>query len=187
MERGLVAGGLARPMPERRVLEQMILPHYAARPDLQSVLFVGAEWDTRHYEWTFFPHQEYWTMGWDPLARRFGSRHHLVAPLERLDEFFPQGALDLIICDRAYGHGLDSLEQCERAFSHCYACLRKDGELVLGWDDRAWRTAPPLEDIASLRRFTRHPFPPLGAWRVRTATRDAHTYDFYLKSGATAL
>jgi hypothetical protein len=51
----------------------------------------------------------------------------------------------------------------------------------------AWRTAPPLVDIASLRRFTRHPFPPLGAWRVRTATHDAHTYDFYLKSGATAL
>jgi hypothetical protein len=177
---------LARPLPQRRVLEELILPHYAAQADLHSVLFVGAEWDTRHYEWTFFPHQQYWTIGWDPLARRFGSRHHLVAPLERLDEFFPEEAFDLIICDSPHRHGLDGLDQCERAFAHCYTRLREGGELVLGWDDVESRTGVLLEEIASLRRFARRTLPQFGTCRVRTRTPYGHTFDFYVKRGTIA-
>ena len=38
------------PTPDRDTLEKVILPSYAARPDIKMVLFVGCAWYTHHYE-----------------------------------------------------------------------------------------------------------------------------------------
>jgi hypothetical protein len=175
--------GQATPMQteDRRVLEQIIFGHYARRADIGSILFVGCQWYTAHYQRQFFPDRDYWTIDPDPKARRYGGRRHRVIPLERLNECFPESRFDLIICNGVYGFGLDDRDQCERAFARAYSALRKDGQMVLGWTNVPARTPVILDGIESLARFNRFVFPELGTWRYVTDTPYAHTYDFYLK------
>jgi hypothetical protein len=59
--------GLPNPMRtrDRDTLEQVILPHFAKRRDMRSVLFVGCAWYTRHYE-KMFAGRVYRTIDPDP-------------------------------------------------------------------------------------------------------------------------
>ncbi len=175
--------GLAVPMDteDRRVLERIIFPYFSALTDLHSVLFVGCDWYTKHYESAFFSSHEFWTIDSAPRARKFAGRRHLVAPLEELGGQFAEEYFDLIICNGVYGFGLDSLTQCQQAFAACHARLRTGGYFLLGWDDIPARTPVPLADISSLHLFRRFTFPPLAAWRYLTETPYRHTYDFYRK------
>jgi hypothetical protein len=166
---------------DRRVLERVIFPYYSSRPDIRSVLFVGCEWYTSHYNRAFFHDHDYWTIEPSAQSRKHGGPRHVVAPLERLSEFFRDGYFDLIICNGVYGFGLDSLEQCEAAFTQCHSRLRAGGHLVFGWTDVPARTPVPLESIGSLNLFNRFVFPPFDSWRYVTDTPYAHTYDFYCK------
>lgn len=166
---------------DRRVLENLIFPYYRALPGLRSILFVGCDWYTRHYERAFFRNTDYWTIDLSPRARRFAGRRHVVGPLERLDEFFPEQRFDLILCNGVYGFGLDGHQQCERAFELCRSRLVDGGHFLLGWDDIPARTPVPLGEIASLKRFRTFLFPPLGVCRYVTDTPYRHTYDFYCK------
>jgi uncharacterized protein (TIRG00374 family) len=164
---------------DRDVLERIVFNYYAGQPQVRAVLFVGCDWYTRHYGRTYFRTKDYWTLDCEPRARRFGARQHLVAALEDLGEHLPPGYFELIICNGVYGYGLDSREQCERAFAACYRALRAGGHLIVGWDDIPERTPVSLEQIESLARFSRLPFAPLGTWRYVTDTPYRHTYDFY--------
>ena len=67
--------------PNRDTLEQVILPAYAARPDIKTVLFVGCAWYTQHYE-RMLPGRVYRTIDPDPWKKRFGARRHIIAGLE---------------------------------------------------------------------------------------------------------
>ncbi len=166
---------------DRRILEQTIFPYFGSFPAIRSILFVGCDWYTKHYERVFFEGRDYWTIDPLPRARKFAGRQHIVAPLERLDEAFPPARFDLILCNGVYGYGLDSREQCERAFDLCHSRLVDGGHFVLGWDDIPPRAPVPIEKIDSLQRFRKEAFPPLGSWRYRTDTPYRHSYDFYRK------
>jgi SAM-dependent methyltransferase len=176
--------GLPTPLDttDRKVLEGVIFDYYLSSPQLRSVLFVGCDWYTKHYERTYFRSKSYWTIDPSVSARKFGSKRHVVAPLEELGCHFPAGYFDLIICNGVYGYGLDSREQCERAFDQCYRSLRSGGHLVLGWDDIPQSTPVPLEELGSLLRFDRFTFPAFESWRYTTDTPYRHTYDFYSRA-----
>ena len=103
---------------DRDTLEQIILPAYAARSDIRTVLFVGCAWYTRHYE-RMLPGRAYWTIDPDPWKKRFGARRHIVAGLESIDAHIAPASLDLIICNGVFGWGLDDRADCERAFQGC--------------------------------------------------------------------
>jgi SAM-dependent methyltransferase len=175
--------GLPTPLDttDRHVLEGVVFGYYLSLPSIRSVLFVGCDWYTRHYERVYFSSKNYWTIDPAASARKFGARRHVVATLEELDRHFPAGYFDLIICNGVYGYGLDSREQCERAFDQCYRSLDSNGHLVFGWDDIPQRRPVPLEEIRSLRRLGRFTFPPFGSWRYTTDTPYRHTYDFYCR------
>ena len=168
---------------DRRVLEQLIFPYYATRSDIHSVLFVGCDWYTGHYGKAFFRGHDYWTIEPSEPGRKFGSKgHHVVASWEKLGEHFPERYFDLIIANGVYGFGLNTRAQCEAAFAESYSRLREGGHLVFGWNDVPERTPVPLQDIASLRRFTPWTFPAFHSWRYLTDTPHRHVYDFYVKT-----
>jgi hypothetical protein len=165
---------------ERRVLEQRIFPHYASDPAVSSVLFVGCQWYTRRYPDIHFPERDFWTLGPSEHARKYACRQHVVAPLERLDQFFPEGYFDLIVCNGVLGADLETPEQCEAAFGHCFTRLSAAGHLVLGWDDVAERNVLHPDQLPALQRFQRYAFPQLGT-RHLTRTPYRRVYDFYRK------
>ena len=176
---------LGLPVPlhteDRFILEQKIFPHFLSLPDTRCVLFVGVAWYTKHYESAFFSDVHFWTIDVARSARKFAGRNHITASLTELSGHFSQGYFDLILCNGVYGHGLNTHDECERAFAACYECLRDGGHFVLGWNDTPEYSAAPLDSIDSLRRFGRESLAEFGGWRLRTDTPNRHTYDFYQK------
>jgi SAM-dependent methyltransferase len=177
--------GLPNPMrnPDRDVLERQILPVYAQRADMRSVVFVGCDWYTRHYE-KMFAGKRYATLDPDPWKRQFGAREHAVIGMEKLAEQFAPASIDLIVCNGVFGWGLNEPADIERAFDGTFACLREGGHLVLGWNDVPERTPLPLASVDALARFDREPFAPLGSAEFRVPTDNRHTFNFYVKPGA---
>jgi len=175
--------GMAAPMltEDRRVLEQIVFAHFRNDPRIQTVLFVGCDSYTAHYERRYFAGHNYWTLDPDPTVSRFGAKQHVIARLEDLGRHFSRGFFDLIICNGVYGWGLNSAEDCEAAISQCHACLADAGHLLIGWNDVPGRDPAPLSEVRSLSRFSKQRFPAFGAWQHRTNTPNRHTYCFYQK------
>lgn len=167
---------------DRRILERVIFRYYTQRPEVRTVLFVGCQWYTRHYERMYFSEHDFWTIDPAEDARKHGARQHVIAPLERLDAFFPERYFDLIVCNGVFGYGLDAPEQCEAAFAHCHSRLAEGGHFVFGWDDVPQRRPLALESLDSLRRFRRLKFPPLGTERYLTDTSYRHVYQFFARA-----
>ena len=165
---------------DRDTLEQVILPAYAARSDIRTVLFVGCAWYTKHYE-KMLPGRAYLTIDPDPWKKRFGSRRHIVAGLERLDEHVAAGSLDLIVCNGVFGWGLDDRDDCERAFDSCFTALRPAGELIIGWNDVAEHRPLALASLRSLARFRASVFAPLGASQYLANPENQHVFNFYVR------
>jgi SAM-dependent methyltransferase len=176
--------GLPAPMrtPDRRILEDTIIPFYVTR-GVERVLFVGTDWFTKHYD-RYFAASDYWTIEIEPSRRKFGAAQHVTDSLERLDQHFQKSYFDLILCNGVYGWGLDERASCERAFEQCFHCLREHGVLVLGWNDVPEHHPVPLETVQSLSRLARLRDSPFGTWRYAAQTPLRHTYDFYTKDAS---
>jgi hypothetical protein len=165
---------------DRDTLEQVILPAYAARSDIRTVLFVGCAWYTGHYE-RMLPGRVYWTLDPDPWKKRFGARRHIVAGLEDIGVHMAPASLDLILCNGVFGWGLDDRADCERAFEGCFDALRTAGELVIGWNDVPEHRPLELASLASLARFRPLQFEALGAAQYLANAENGHVYNFYVK------
>ena len=179
--------GLAVPLDttDRRVLEHIIIPGYLADPAVKSVLFVGCDSYTAHYERKYFSHHEFWTLEPNEKMRRHGARRHVIAPLEKLAQHFSEQYFDLILCNGVYGWGLNTSDQCEAAFTQCHACLRPGGHLLLGWNDVATKQGSiALSNVTSLRQFERFRFSPLGTSDYLTDTPYRHVFAFYRRPAA---
>ncbi len=165
---------------DRRVLEQTILPAYARRPDIQSVLFVGCAPYTRCYG-EYFAGRAYWTI--DPVARRrrYGSANHIVDQLQYLGRHVKPAYFDLVICNGVLGWGLNALADADAAFAACHAHLRAGGDLLLGWNDVPPRNSVSPDDIPSLRGFERARLEEVrqGRWVVDAPHR--HVFEFFRK------
>ena len=163
---------------DRRILEQLILPEYARRPEISRILFVGCAAYTQQYE-QVFSGREYWTI--DPVARRkeYGSSRHIVDTLQNLGRHVAPDYFDLILCNGVLGWGLNTLADADVALATCYSHLRAGGELLLGWNDISPRNRVAPDDVPSLRRFEGRPFgsKQQTRWRVDAANR--HVFDFY--------
>lgn len=166
---------------DRRVLEQIIFEHYRNDSHIRTVLFVGCASYTVHYQRRYFPAHDYWTIDSDPNRAKFGAKQHVVARLEKLDQYFPSNFFDLIICNGVYGWGLNSAADCNVAMLQCYSCLADSGHMLFGWNDMPERDLAPLSEVRSLSQFSEYSFPAFGAARHLTDTINRHTYYFYQK------
>ena len=167
--------------PDRRVLEDVIFPALLADQDMRRVLFVGCAWYTRAYGERFGDF-EFWTIDVDERARRYAGERHIVASITTIAEHFEPASLDVVICNGVVGFGLDSEEDCDRAFNGAFRCLRPGGLLIIGWDDaEGCRPAVPLEHLTSLRAFEPYVLAPFPSWRYPTFSTLGHTFDFYAR------
>ncbi|MEO8188380.1 MAG: methyltransferase domain-containing protein [Burkholderiaceae bacterium] len=165
---------------DRRVLEQVILPEYASRPDISRILFVGCAVYTQQYD-ELFGDGEYWTI--DPVARRrrYGSTRHIVDTLQNLGSHVAPEYFDLIVCNGVLGWGLNTPADAEAALAACFKHLRAGGHLLLGWNNIAPRNRVVPEDIPALRSFDRGDFGAGRRDRVEIKASNRHVFDFYRK------
>ena len=170
---------------DRRLLEETVLPGYAADSTLRSLLFVGCDWYTQDYVEVFAPgRQRFVTVDIDPAKARFGSPGHRVAPMQEIDRHFAPGSIDVIVANGVYGFGIDDRRELAAAFAAAREVLRPGGTLVLGWNDVPALAPFDPQALAGEAGFEPSPASPLGAWRTATDTPLRHTYDSYARSGA---
>jgi hypothetical protein len=169
---------VALPVEDRRVLERVVMPWFAARDDMVRVLFVGCDWYTRSYA-RLFAGREYWTLDRDPGRARYGSARHVTDTLANAGRHLPAGGLDLILCNGVIGWGLDERDAMEASLAVCHELLRPGGVLMLGWNDVKERKPELVTESIRLRQFSPWVFPPFGSARFLTPTANRHTFSFY--------
>ncbi|MEO5761358.1 MAG: methyltransferase domain-containing protein [Vicinamibacteria bacterium] len=171
--RALQSRPAVRQTLDRKALDDDILPYFAADDRSHRILFVGVDWYTRHYE-AMFAARDYVTLEVDPSRTRFGGQKHIVGDLASLGTHFPDGSLDLIVCNGVIGWGLNQPAAIETAMSACVRALSKGGALVIGWNDIPEKTPVPLDQIAALGDL--EPFPAPFEMVVRTKTYNRHSF-----------
>ncbi len=166
--------------PDRALLEQKILPFFAADADYQSVLFVGCEWYTRQYN-GIFKERDYYTMEMDGALAPYGADQHIIDKIENIQNHFKTNQLDLVLCNGVYGWGLNAQADIEKAFHGIYESLRPGGIFMLGWNDAEGHRPVPLSIIESLKRFNTWSQSPLDTDSFVANVKTGHTYNFYQK------
>ena len=166
---------------DRHDLERIILPYYTSRPELNSFLFIGVAWYTRHYPKQVFAGKTLWTVDLDPVARKHGAKQHLTASVTELAQHFAPASFDCVIMNGVYGHGLSEKDACEHAFAACNAVLRPGGEFLFGWNDRPEYRGADLAEIESLRAFEPVVMPAFGVHRYPSDPVTQHVYQFFRK------
>jgi SAM-dependent methyltransferase len=167
---------------DRWLLEEKLLPGYAADPTLRSLLFVGCDWYTRDYPELFAPARErFRTVDIDPAKAPFGAPGHVVAPMQEIGRHFAPGSIDVVIANGVYGWGIDDRAGLGIAFAAAREVLRPGGTLLLGWNDVPALAPFDPDALAGELGFRRSTDNPLGAWRTLTETPLRHTFDVYAR------
>lgn len=167
--------------PDRRVLEDIIIPHFVNLTEFKKILFIGCDWYTKPYK-KYFKNQEYWTIEIDKEKRKYGAKNHINDSIEKLSNYIEANYFDLIFFTGVFGHGLNSKEATEEAINQCFQCLREGGILVFGWNDISELTPfPVLQECQSLKKFDSYFFAPLSSSQYVVADELKHTFLFYLK------
>jgi len=164
---------------DRRLLEDVILAHHAARPPPRSVLFVGVARGQRDYPSLFRGHR-FITADLDPASARYGSSQgHHIACASELDRCLDAASFDLAVMNGVIGWGLNDAAVADRAMGGLHRLLRPGGELVLGWNERPGRR--PFDPLAlpAMRRFEACVFEPLGSGLVDVPGWRRHRYAFF--------
>lgn len=166
---------------DRALLEEELLPAYAADARLEKLLFVGCDWYTRDYPALFDPDRSrFRSIDFDAKKAVHGTPDHIVAPLQEIDRHVAAQSADVVVCNGVYGFGIHDRVELARAFAAAHAVLRPGGALLLGWNNvRHLGPFDPVE-AALAAGFVRDPARS-GRWRVETDTPTRHTFDFYIR------
>jgi hypothetical protein len=170
--------------PDRILLEDKIIPHYASSDSCNRILFIGCAWYTKFYEYLFMG-KEYWTIEPDFGRSQYGSKkHHIQDTLQNLSFYVDSDFFDLIIYTGVFGWGIDTKPDAELAFEQCYRSLSQSGTLVFGWNDiPEHKPFDAISESIELQKF--HPicFPPLQTHHYMMDDDNfKHVFNFFSKS-----
>lgn len=169
--------------PDRRVLEEDVLPTLALEPGNDRILSVGVAWYTRRYADAFVG-KEYVTLDHDPARSSFGAARHVTAELRDLEQHVPESApFDVILMNGVIGYGLDTASDVDQALRACAARLRKDGTLVIGLNEERPTNVDPLT-VSAHALFAPRPFGRWTSGRVMVPVpfrERTHTFLFWRK------
>ncbi len=168
--------------PDRRVLENAILPAIAADPTRARVLFVGVQPYTQDYP-AIFCDRSFATIDPDPGVAAMGARRHVVDGVENLLRHFAPGSFDAVVMNGVIGWGLNEASQIDRALHVLAEALDHHGLLVLGVNEKKAGYIDP-RSMPSMVAFAPLEFPALGTAVLVVPTPFAertHTFQFFEK------
>jgi hypothetical protein len=175
--RDFLAGRSLTAQPDRRYLEERILPTLAAA-GFGRILFVGCRRYTRHYgRWFDGGSTEYWTADYDPRVSRFGEPgRHLVCDIRAIASRVPGRIFGLVILNGVFGFGVDDEAGMEDTLAAIHAILIPGGRLLVGWNEGL---TPDPAELAGMRRLFRRQA--IGDLPTHTSFSDPyhHVYDFF--------
>jgi hypothetical protein len=173
--------------PDRKVLEEEILPLLASEEGVERILSVGVAWYTKGYEAAFTSKgKSFTTLDVDPERSSFGSQRsqHITGDVRDLERLVMiEDAFDLILLNGVIGYGLDDPKDVDAALVACHARLKRGGTLVIGINEEKPTNVDPFS-VGSHLLFERRP---LGRWKngrvmIPVPFREkTHTFLFWRK------
>jgi SAM-dependent methyltransferase len=167
---------------DRRVLGAVILQHYRTSIAVDSLLFVGTRWYTRHYA-EGWGEKRFVTLDVDPAAARFGAQHHVTASAADVALHLAPGSFDAVIFNGVYGWGMNDADDVQRALLGFHQVLRPRGHLVFGWNDVPARIPFAWHELPAMALFEPLHFAPLGCRSLELPTDNRHRFDFFARAG----
>ena len=175
---------MLRENPERLFLSGEVMPWVAA--NCRRVLFVGTSSYTYQYEDLFSDDPDrYFTIDKLPSLKLWGSKHHIVAPLQEVHRHCPAGFFDAVVCNGVlfyripehgdYGIG-GTAGEMDQLSSALATVLKPGGLMVFGWNGKDEPLALSLSTLLA-GRFVADPALPWG--QRRTFAGDAHVFEFF--------
>ena len=166
--------------PDRRVLDETILPYYARTSGFSRLLFVGVKkYNAKNRK--LMAGRTYVTIDPEPAFARHGGDRHIQDGLQNLAEHVVPGSFDVIVVNGVIGHGLDAAADVDRALAACCDALRMGGHLVIGLNEEN-PSAVKVHSREPMNRFRGRSFEPLGVsqYVVQTPLRErTHSYFFF--------
>ena len=166
---------------DRRILETLILPWYASRPEFRHIVFTGNTWYTMGYR-RLFPGCRWRAIERCPRSsRRYGGQGHINASVADADRYLEPESVDLVLFTGVFGYGLDTQDDLEKAMDGFYRCMRKGGEMLFSWDDIPEHV--PFDPLTSptFAKLERIQFPPMNTDIVRASVPWNKTWIFLKK------
>ena len=173
-------GSFFYPSEDRSILECVIIPFYQLSPMHEVIVFVGTDWYTHGYT-RMFSRKNYTTIDPNPERACYGAEQHIIDDIGNIEQYMPPGSLDVVFLNGVIGWGLNSQDEAERAFAACHRCLRKDGHLVVGWNDLPEHVPFPMQAVESLSKFRPLVFPLLETSEHFVDNEWRHTFSFFCK------
>ena len=174
---------MLRENPERLFLQNDALPWVSA--SYKQVLFVGTAVYTYQYEKLFADDPDRYTnIDRNPSTKVWGGKHHIVAPIEQIDQHRPPGFFDCIVLSGVLGYripehgdyGLVEQNDLRALLKVLHGVLRPGGLLLVGWNLRDM--AQSLSQLGLLEPY----FAPTDKtpWGARKEfLGDPHVFEFY--------
>jgi SAM-dependent methyltransferase len=168
-------------LPDRRILEDIIIPYFASKDEFKNILFVGCDWYTKPYK-KYFKNKNYWSIDIDKNKKKYGADTHITDSIENLSQYISNNYFDVIFFTGVVGHGLNSREGADEAINQCFQSLRPGGILIFGWNDTPeLRPFPVIQECENLKKFDSYFFKPLSSSQFLVDDELRHTFIFYIK------
>lgn len=165
---------------DRNVLEQIIFPQVLGCNNPHAILDIGRE-DYQGFYNEFFEGRELWTMDIDPEREEFGSPgKHVTDDVANVEKHFEKDYFDFVLINGVLGWGLNNKQKVEKTFSGIFKIMKKDGILVIGWNDFEDVKIFKPKQIEALKKFKPFYFKPLKTEEFECSNGE-HKYSFFIK------
>ena len=139
---------------DRVFMEESILPALACLPDGTTILFVGIEWYTSHYERYFYNSGvTFITCDIELSYSSYGSTMgHITSDIQNITRIMGLDVYDVVIITGVFGYGVDTEEQFHKTIENLYSIIKDKGILLVGWD-RERSIEPNSRNIDIIRQY----------------------------------
>jgi len=114
----------------RYIIERKIFPKIKDK----KVLLVGCANYTSDYPKRLYENELY-SIDVDKETAEYGAKNHVVGSVVEIDKYFSKEFFDVILFLGVFGFGLDERKHAEKALKRCYKALKKNGVMVVMWQD----------------------------------------------------
>ena len=122
------------------------------RPDSARCLFLGT--DKRSWHYPKLLTAQFYTMDIEPKKAIYGHRgHHTIGSAAALTQHYEPHSFDVIIANGLIGFGMNQQPDCDALLAGSHALLKKDGLLVLGYNDGVEFVNFKVREVANYKLF----------------------------------
>lgn len=166
-------------IPDRKVLHKIILPSFAAKSSVKSVLDIGCEWYNLHHH-RLFTKQDYTTIDVEKDRKSFGAKQHVTGSAFELNRHFKRAKFDLVIVNGLIGNSITKGEELIELAQQAAYVTKPGGYLLIGWN-QSGNGCPEISPKSAFEEagFITSELPDLSSSQYLACSATQHWFELY--------